>query len=86
MAINNEEQKKPLSREETKKVNGGYIYIYCNDDDPDRDWYTWEVIDDKDGKVIKYFNTPDEAEEYAQSIGMSTRYLSWPELSKLRGQ
>ena len=67
-----------LNEEELEQAAGGYIL------DNDNLECEWQVIDDKTGDVIRRGMRRWEAEDYANTHGISAKRLSWNELKVLR--
>ena len=71
--------KKELNDDELENVEGGYLY-------PDKSRFKWQVIDDKDGRVLEEFNYRNQAEFAAQRYWkVSTEDIDYKDLCKLRG-
>lgn len=68
-----------LTLEELGGTTGGYLFT--NGDDPE---YPYELIDDKTGNVIAYFQNKNDAIESAKNMELSTKKLTWDELNNLR--
>ena len=66
---------KKLSAEDLNDVSGGYIYAADEG---------WQVIDDKNGKVLKGPMTWRNAIKYCQENGLDTKEIDWMDLNKLR--
>lgn len=77
---------KKLDDEKMKDVNGGYIYpqYIGHSVMNDEQYYRYEVIDDKTGNVITFFEEMYQAKDYAEAHGQSVRVLEWKELEQLR--
>ena len=69
--------KRELKDDELEQVDGGYLYA-------DGTKHMWQVINDETGDVMYETLAYIYAEKKAESLGMSTTVLEWPELDKLR--
>ena len=71
------------SDDELKDVNGGYIHLReANRWDPAG--YDWEVINDKNGKVMSGPLSLGEAVKKAEELGMSSDIISNDDLAFLQ--
>ena len=78
---------KELSLNEMEQAGGGYIFVVFEGSPyfaPEIKMYRYEVIDDKTGNVLAFFDKPMPAEYYAACNGLSTSEIDWDTLEKLR--
>ena len=73
---------KELNIDNINNVSGGYIFRRTYRENTTG----FEVIDDKTGNVVEYFARYDlwSAEACARKNGLSTEFISWDDLEKLR--
>ena len=72
-----------LSKEDLKKVTGGYVYNTGNIS-LSGGYVKYEVIDDKTGEVLQTAKGYNEAIRIAQQRGVGTREISKAQLNRLR--
>lgn len=72
-----------MSDDQLDGVAGGVIFNAGDIDGSDRD-YPWEVLDSRNGRVIRRFRNRRDAADYAWHIGESEREVDWNEVCDMR--